>query len=296
MKILAIGCVFESHSFIVSDFCHIDSESKVINYSSCVDGAAVVVSSVGTWLNDSCVMLTKGSLTSSFISLFDLLNSVNIKVDLLPEINNGNNKLFSFFNSESERMCYSYIPCEIKASELISYDFSHYDAVFFCCLPYNELSAVFSSNYSLKDTCTIIVGSGLTHTYFCEKSFLLPADFIFMNRGELFEIYQKKYENTDDVEICISNLLLGSTSVVVTMGHDGIAGIITGDYFSFSVSPVDVIDPAGAGDSFATGFIHSFLQGKSVEQCCKKGHECAIKMLSVVGAEGFIRKYMLNQT
>ena len=49
---------------------------------------------------------------------------------------------------------------------------------------------------------------------------------------------------------------------------------------------VDVVEPVGAGDAFAAGFLAGLLQGRPAEHCLLSGHLTAAAALSVTGDHG----------
>ena len=49
---------------------------------------------------------------------------------------------------------------------------------------------------------------------------------------------------------------------------------------------VHVIEPVGAGDAFAAGFLAGLLRGESAERCLRVGHVTAASALSVTGDHG----------
>ncbi len=72
---------------------------------------------------------------------------------------------------------------------------------------------------------------------------------------------------------------------IVTMGERG--GWVTGgaSTFHFPAQSAQVIDTTGAGDLFASGFLHGYLQGHSLEQCAWYGSIIASHIVEVIGAE-----------
>lgn len=49
---------------------------------------------------------------------------------------------------------------------------------------------------------------------------------------------------------------------------------------------VDVVEPVGAGDAFAAGFLAALLQGRTAQRCLRSGHLTAATALSVTGDHG----------
>lgn len=294
MKFLAIGNIFESQSLVVDNFCDVDSEAIAKGISRRVSGAAIVVSAMAAYLHIESTLLTKAKKDSIISKFIDLLSNVGTEVKFLPTVDECNNTLITIYNAEMERICYSYTPNSVISEDLINYDFSLYDAVFFCCLPYSEVSAVFKNNSTIKQTTSIVIASGLSYTYFSESCFLANSNYLFLNRGELFKIFGKSWSgNWNEFDNCLNKINVGKTSLIITMGADGVSGVINGKKFRESVGPLkNIVHPGGAGDSFAVGFIYGILQHMTIENSCKIGHQCAEMMLSVFSAEEFITRML----
>jgi fructokinase len=65
----------------------------------------------------------------------------------------------------------------------------------------------------------------------------------------------------------------GLLHVIITMGPRGAcvcdtAGVTAAD----PCLDVPRVDPCGAGDAFTAGFLASFLDGESIEECCRRGN------------------------
>lgn len=72
---------------------------------------------------------------------------------------------------------------------------------------------------------------------------------------------------------------------VVMMGEKGCcAGNQTGQSF-YPAFPVKPVDTTGAGDLFASGFLHGFLNGETIENCAKFGAITGGTVVQHVGAE-----------
>ncbi|ASJ01560.1 carbohydrate kinase family protein [Thermococcus gorgonarius] len=76
----------------------------------------------------------------------------------------------------------------------------------------------------------------------------------------------------------------GVELVVVTRGEKGVL-IYDGDFHEFPALPVEgEIDPTGAGDAFAGGFLAGYSRGLSLEECVKLGLERARNVLKKKGS------------
>lgn len=72
---------------------------------------------------------------------------------------------------------------------------------------------------------------------------------------------------------------------VVLVGENGCIVGSGGKVFSSETQPVDVVDTTGAGDLFASGFLHGFLTGQPLETCASFGNLTGSTCVGEVGAE-----------
>ena len=47
---------------------------------------------------------------------------------------------------------------------------------------------------------------------------------------------------------------------------------------------LQIRDLTGAGDLFASGFLHEFIRGSSTQKCLQNGTEMSAKIIQIVGA------------
>ncbi|NJE49590.1 carbohydrate kinase family protein [Thermococcus sp. 9N3] len=89
----------------------------------------------------------------------------------------------------------------------------------------------------------------------------------------------------DDVKKSAEELYSwGAKLVVITRGEKGVL-IYDGDFHEFPALPVEgEIDPTGAGDAFAGGFLAGLVKGKALEKCAKLGLERAREVLKKRGS------------
>jgi len=113
----------------------------------------------------------------------------------------------------------------------------------------------------------------------------------------LLELFEKRHVdvvfcNEDEakqlaVTVEAALILLASYCkvAVVTMGPSG-CWVQSGNVSLFSpTTPKSCIDTTGAGDLFASGFLHMYMQGHSLKHCCEVGHLLGGAVLSVLGAQ-----------
>ncbi|WP_297535935.1 carbohydrate kinase family protein [Thermococcus sp.] len=76
----------------------------------------------------------------------------------------------------------------------------------------------------------------------------------------------------------------GARLVVVTRGREGVL-VYDGSFREFPALPVEgEIDPTGAGDAFAGGFLAGLVKGKGLDECAKLGLKRAREVLKKKGS------------
>lgn len=76
----------------------------------------------------------------------------------------------------------------------------------------------------------------------------------------------------------------GAKLVVITRGEKGVL-LYDGDFHNFSALPVEGdVDPTGAGDAFAGGFLAGYSRGNPLEECVRLGLERAREVLKKEGS------------
>lgn len=291
MRILAIGNIFESNSLNVDEFCEKDSEVIVNNISSRISGAVIVISAMAAFLHNDISLYSKFNYANNkFRELVDLLAKFGVNTSMIKNCDSTNN-LITIYDVEGSRKCYSSMNNSIVTNDLLALDYSAYDAVFFCCLSYSIVAPVFEKNQSLKDTKSIVLASGLTKEYFDNACLLINPSIVFMNEGELNTVLGVMCDSTKLIKEKMKSVDMGNTALVVTMGAKGVATLGSWGYHNYSVSKIEsIVHHGGAGDSFALGFVHALFNNETIQNCCKLGHECALKMLSVYSVKEFLER------
>ncbi|MCC3763140.1 sugar kinase [Glycomyces sp. TRM65418] len=81
----------------------------------------------------------------------------------------------------------------------------------------------------------------------------------------------------------VRDLLPGAGVLVVKDGGNGVTAFEGGKRSYTPAEPVAVVEPVGAGDAFAAGFLYGRLRDAPLEACMRLGHRLAAGALQTVG-------------
>ena len=105
-------------------------------------------------------------------------------------------------------------------------------------------------------------------------------DITFANEQEITSLIEAK--NFEEV-INFSKQL--NKLVVVTRGEKGAIAINGDEIVECGIHKnLKILDLTGAGDLFAAGFLHSYINELSIKECLKKGTEMSSKVIQQIGA------------
>ena len=105
-------------------------------------------------------------------------------------------------------------------------------------------------------------------------------DITFANEQEIISLIKAK--NFDEV-INFSKQL--NKLVIVTRGEKGAIAVNGDEVFESDVQKnLKIIDLTGAGDLFAAGFLHGYINKLSTKECLEKGTEMSSKVIQQIGA------------
>ncbi len=113
---------------------------------------------------------------------------------------------------------------------------------------------------------------------------LLPgADLFLVNRAEgaLLTGYEEPTEIVTELlrDVPLVVLTLGEGGALIASRRDGVIGVI-----SVPVEPVDLVDPTGAGDAFAAGFVSDWIASTDLERAGRAGAALAAQAVMHPGA------------
>lgn len=123
------------------------------------------------------------------------------------------------------------------------------------------------------------------------RAVIASTDILFVNESEAQQLTKRT-----DVNEALRALGADVPCVVIKLGAKG-AAAIRGDEVEFVPGfQVDVVDTTGAGDSFAAGFVHGFLERRTLRECLELGNACgALSTLQAGGTAGQPDGAQLNQ-
>lgn len=117
-------------------------------------------------------------------------------------------------------------------------------------------------------------------------------DLLFGNEGEFKSLF-----DNNDIEKVIKELSILNKIFVVTRGEKGAVLVHKNEIIKIPSEKVEnVIDLTGAGDLFAAGFIHGFINKMSFEKSLKIGVKSAAETIKILGARPKIKLSNLNLT
>ena len=112
------------------------------------------------------------------------------------------------------------------------------------------------------------------------RSWLPLMSALFMNEEEATFL-----TGHTQLEPALDSLLLSAPIAIIKCGSEGAIGKSRGnDSIKISAAPTHVVDTTGAGDSFAGGFIASWLKTQDLLTCMEAGASAAAQCVSIVGA------------
>ena len=111
---------------------------------------------------------------------------------------------------------------------------------------------------------------------------LAQTDVLFLNETEARELTRAR-----SVRGALKILAQAVPCAVIKLGPRGAVAIKDGEVASAPGFKVEALDTTGAGDSFAAGFVSTYLRGHSLADCLRAGNACgALSTLKAGGTAG----------
>jgi sugar/nucleoside kinase (ribokinase family) len=108
------------------------------------------------------------------------------------------------------------------------------------------------------------------------------TDLLFLNETEALQLTR-----APNARAALKALSKEVSCAVIKLGARGAMAVKNGEVTSALGFKVDPTDTTGAGDSFAAGFVSSYLRGRSIPECLCMGNACgALSTLQAGGTAG----------
>ena len=105
-------------------------------------------------------------------------------------------------------------------------------------------------------------------------------DIIFANEQEIMSLI-----NTNNIKDVIEFSKKLKKLFVITRGDKGALAIKDNEVIECEAKRnLKLVDLTGAGDLFAGGFLHGYINGKSLKQSLETGNEMSSKVIQILGA------------
>ena len=117
------------------------------------------------------------------------------------------------------------------------------------------------------------------------------TDILFVNESEALSLSRKR-----TIKEALGYLASRTGCVVIKRGRNGALGLLQGKEAAVPAFPVAAVDTTGAGDSFAAGFVHAYLEGRDLVECLEFGNACgALSARRIGGTAGQPTRAQLDQ-
>jgi len=105
-------------------------------------------------------------------------------------------------------------------------------------------------------------------------------DITFANEGEIMSLIEAK--NFNDVIKFAKEI---KKNLIITRGEKGAISVLNGEVVEIGIKKnLTILDLTGAGDLFAAGYLHGYLNNFSQHECLEKGTEMSSKIIQQIGA------------
>ena len=140
----------------------------------------------------------------------------------------------------------------------------------------------------LSDECILSFDPGMLYVkkgFDKLKPILERTNILLINESELRLLCNNNKNSLK--ELAIEFLDLGIDTVVIKKGSKGVFALNNSTECDVEAYESNVVDTTGAGDSFNSGFLYSYLKGYDLEKSCEIGNWVASKSIEGFGMEKF---------
>lgn len=224
------------------------------------------------------------SLSDKGINSDYIITDKGVKTGATVIFNYNGNRMMVTHPGAMEKMTVNEIPNQLfnECRHL------HTSAIFFQPAIKKDLSELFQKAKSHGMTTSMDTQWDPDEKWDLDLGTLLPVlDFFLPNDQELMEL--TKCKSVDDA---LDQLKVYDTTIVVKQGEKGATLAKKGEKISIPAYSVpNYVDAIGAGDSFDSGFIYTFLNGKSLRECLEFGNLTAAVSTTEAGGTSAVKNY-----
>ncbi|MBP3791584.1 MAG: carbohydrate kinase family protein [Methanobrevibacter sp.] len=210
--------------------------------------------------------------------------------NLIYSENGSTGKCLGFVDSEGERCLYidPGVNDEIRIDEINPLNIMRCKIMHYTSFVGDSFKTQIELLDKLSKECILSFDPGMLYVQkgFDElKPILDRTDILLINESELRLLCNNNESSLK--ELAIGFLDLGIETVVVKQGSKGVFAMNGNQTCEVESFECDVVDTTGAGDSFNSGFLYSYLKGYDLEKSCKIGNWVASKAIEGFGMEKF---------
>ena len=199
-------------------------------------------------------------------------------------------KCLGFVDENGERCLYidPGVNDEIKIGEINPLNIMRCKIMHYTSFVGDSFNAQIELLEKLNDQCVLSFDPGMLYV---QKGFdelrpiLERTNILLINESELRLLCNNNKSPLK--ELAIGFLDLGIETVVVKKGAEGVFAMNNSSECEVEPFRCDVVDTTGAGDSFNSGFLYSYLKGYDLEKSCRIGNWVASKAIEGFGMEKF---------
>ena len=210
--------------------------------------------------------------------------------NLIYSDNGATGKCLGFVDDDGERCLYidPGVNDEIKIGEINPLNIMRCKIMHYTSFVGDSFTTQIELLEKLNDECILSFDPGMLYA---QKGLdeLRPildrTDILLINESELRLLCNNNESSLK--QLAIGFLDLGIGTVVVKKGSKGVFAINNSTECEVGVFECNAVDTTGAGDSFNSGFLYSFLKGYDLEKSCKIGNWVASRAIEGFGMEKF---------
>lgn len=270
LDIVSVGDIAVDYISTVNEFPAINSNSEVLDFTQAFGGSAA---------NTAILCARLGAKTGLFACVghdfppeyTDELKELDLHTNLFMSplntttamlYSNGEEQLTFFYRGASQEINEVEPPDAILDAEVIHLcrDFT---GAFKKIIQKSDAQISFNPGYGLDEIARNELEYMLRHT-----------KILFINEHEQRYITQMFEMESEDVRS------LGPDIVVLTLGSKGCKVLSDDGALAVGAIPTALVDPTGAGDSFAAGFLVGYSKGYPLEECAGIGAAVASVTIS----------------